>query len=138
VENAGVEDIVSWADQGESQVIIKPDALRGNIYWFEVKFPALKAGESAYVWFKIVPGSTPVNVYYRGWLPGEPTLWQRLEALTRLTPDYRNWQNSWRNEDAIQRSPANNDASQEFCPVKVYAAHEELQDLRCFKSLLKR
>lgn len=137
VENAEVENIVSWTDHGESQVVIKPDAQRENIYWFEVKCSGLKSAEAAYAWFKIIPKVGPVSIYYRGWLPAEPTFWQRLKTMINLAPEYRNWRNSWRSEDAIRRNPANDDVSREFCPVRVFAAHENLQDFRCFKIPVK-
>ena len=137
-EGAKIENIISWTDRGQSQIIIKPDAQRENIYWFEAKYSSFKADEFGYLWFKIIPEKLPVNIYYRAWLPGELTFWQRLKTIMSLSPDFRDWQqNSWRSEETIQRRPANNDASQEFCLIKVFAAHQEIQNFRCFKKALK-
>lgn len=137
-ENAEVKNITSWSDMGRSEVIIKPDAQREDIYWFEAKYAGFKSQEFGYLWFKIIPQKLPVNIYYRAWLPAEPTFFKRLKTLVKLSPKYRDWnRHSWRSEEVIQRSPSNNDASQELCPVKVYAAHRELQNFRCFKKELQ-
>ncbi len=131
VENALVKNIRT-VPGGYDNVVLKNDFSRGNLFWFEVKFPPLKASEQAKVFFDIMPFAKPVSIYYRAWLPNYCPLEKQLARLGDLRTSWQSLeQGGWRNEECIVREPANDDSKEAVCPVRVYAAHEETQDFRC-------
>lgn len=105
----------------------------GNANFFEVSYPRLLEHDSAGVQLAIRKTSDkPIVISWRAWLPKYYcSLKDRREGIEDLRSGWRNLLQGWRNEKCIVRIPANNDASADFCPTKVFAAHEELQDFRC-------
>jgi len=132
VENAIVSNI-RIESKGTNEVVIKKDAQRGTIFWFEVKMTPMASNQSGKVLFDITPTAKRVNVYYRAWLPGYCSIKQQKLALEDLRASWQSIEKGgWRNEECIKRLPENN--SQEIiCPVLVYAGHKDLQNFRCFK-----
>jgi hypothetical protein len=107
----------------------------GNVNFFEVSYPRLLEGDSAGVLLDIKKTSQkPIVIYWRAWLPKYYcSLWDRREGIKDLRAGWRNLAQGWRNEKCIVRIPANDDTKEDFCPTKVFAAHEELQSFRCAK-----
>lgn len=121
VRGLGTKDFAQW----------------GRTYFFEVSYPRIKSGESAGVELLVQRTGGPLKIYHRGWLPKyRCSLKDRREGMKNLREAWRNMTQGWRNEKCIVRIPANDDATASFCPTKVFAAHEELQDFRCGASEL--
>ena len=133
VENATVDAIKTDPDDNNN-ITIKTDAWRGNTFWFEAKLPPLAANKSGKLIFNITPFASPVNIYYRVWLPGVCSKEKQIAALKGLRSFWQSIEKGgWRNEECIQRAPAN-DSQEIICPVAVYAAHKDLQNFRCYKA----
>jgi len=140
IENTRVEDIKAYSPFTQTNVVIKPDAQRNNLYWFEVKYALLDSTQWGRIEFTIIPDVSlkkPVTVWYRGWSPGPCPLIERIKVLSDLRKDYRSFfENSWRSENCIIRSPANNEENEPLCQINVFAAHQTLQKFHCFKKIL--
>lgn len=133
--NGFVSSIKASASSTHSSVVFKNFSQAGNAFFFETKFDTISPKSREYVSFVVTPYAEPIRILYRGWLPGRCGLFQRLEGLRDLRRSRKNFKNSWRNEECIQRVPVTDDLTQAVCRIPVFAAHEKLQNFRCFLAL---
>jgi hypothetical protein len=121
---------------GEPRLATKNFSHWGNTNFFEVSYHRLLEHDSAGVILDIRKTSEkPILIFWRAWLPKYYcSLNDRREGIRDLRSAWRNLSQGWRNERCIVRIPANDDISADFCPTKVFAAHQELQDFRCRKA----
>lgn len=133
VENADVSNVVAFSSSTQSSVVFKNFASVGNVFFFETKYDFLHRNETGSVSFTATPYTSPVKIYYRSWLPGSCSLTDQRSILKSLLPSWQNFRRAgWRNENCIQRNPANNDPNETLCRIPVLAAHKDLQHFRCF------
>ncbi len=133
VENAEVRNISASSPFTDSQAVVKNFSRSGNVFFFETKYDYLDSNEFGWASFEIIPYAEPVLIYYRSWLPGICPDEKRREVLKDLLPGWSNLEKSgWRNEECIKRSPPNDENKENFCRIPVMAAHQTLQNFRCF------
>ena len=130
--NAIVGYINASSPLTKSTEAFKDYAQWGNAYFFETKYDRLKKGEYGEATFNVTPTWLPVEIYYRGWLPGHCSRIDRKAVLKELFPEWQKSSSGWRSENCIIRAPANNDLKEELCKVPVMAAHKEPIPYRCF------
>lgn len=133
VENA--EILASRVVPSKYRPGTKAYAREGDRYFFEVKIPRLKSGEVGEIYLRVAPESgKQAKIYWRGWMPKSScTRLARQSVAEDLSIAWRVPENFWRAEECIVRVPANNDEEHTLCPIRVFAAHEELQSFRCFE-----
>ncbi|MDP3770136.1 MAG: hypothetical protein U1A25_01485 [Candidatus Sungbacteria bacterium] len=135
VINGFVNNIRSSASSTRSSVVFKNFSQTGNAFFFEVKFDTISAKRPQSVSFVVTPYAEPARILYRGWLPGRCGFSQRLMALGDLRKSWKSFKNGWRNEECIRRAPITDDGVESLCRIPVFAAHEKLQNFRCFLAL---
>jgi hypothetical protein len=139
VFNAKVSSIKVDYPNDVSQIVKKKDARMNDYYWFEIKMNNFNKNNIGEVSFntKIIDPKKPILIKYRSWIPGFCSLPNRLETMLGLIGDYSGFENSWRNEKCLVRSPSNTDQKEKVCSYKVFAAHSERQEFKCFEQYVK-
>lgn len=139
VFNAKVSNIKTNYSFGKSQIIVKKDSQMKDYYWFEVKFYKFDKDVFGNILFDAqkIDINKPIIVKYRSWIPGYCSLFDRIDTMNVLTQDYSLFNNSWRSESCIVRSPANVSQNEKVCDYKVYAAHVQRQTYKCYEEYIE-
>lgn len=105
----------------------------GDGLFFETKYSQLPRDAVGSIQFTVRKHEgEETQLYYRAWLPKyRCSLQQKLAGWEEMRPEWRGIKHGWRNESCMVRFPGNAETNMPFCPVRVYAAHIELQDYRC-------
>ena len=139
VKNATVKNIRGQSPYGPSAVVIKPDAIKNNWYWFETKFPQLVKNEQGNISFEITPASQNTEIRVRAWLPDSCSIIMRLAGIRDRRDEFWNpISNGWRHESCIVRipssqNPQNTDYSVIPCAIPVFAGYLTQSSFNCLR-----
>lgn len=139
VRNATVKNIKAQSPYGTSDIVIKPDAIKNNWYWFETKFPELDKNEQGNISFEITPENKNAELRVRAWLPDSCSIIMRLAGIYDRRDEFWNpISNGWRHESCIARVPSsqgppNTDYPTVPCVIPVFAGYRLSQNFNCFR-----
>jgi hypothetical protein len=136
VKNALVKSIRPVSDSG-GRVVIKPNAVAEEWFWFETAFPQIDRFGQASAEFVVTPLYDDVEIRMRGWLPGQCSFVSRLLRISERGGNYWNpFTQGWRSEACLVRVPANQTLESPTttdCKAEVFAGYRSSQNFKCLR-----